>query len=90
MEMLRLTIDNSRLHILVVVSVRFFRVMTRRLLMMLALVLLLVANRFLIDYLRLHIIDCLMLILVGLGGLLVVSMNHIISRLVIIVPSRLL
>ena len=90
MEMLRLTIDNSRLHILVVVSVRFFRVMTRRLLMMLALVLLLVANRFLIDYLRLHIIDCLMLILVGLGGLLVVSMDHIISRLVIIVPSRLL
>ena len=88
--MLRLTIDNSRLHILVVVSVRFFRVMTRRLLMMLALVLLLVANRFLIDYLRLHIIDCLMLILVGLGGLLVVSMDHIISRLVIIVPSRLL
>ena len=88
--MLRLTIDNSRLHILVVVSVRFFRVMTRRLLMMLALVLLLVANRFLIDYLRLHIIDCLMLILVGLGGLLVVSMNYIISRLVIIVPSRLL
>ena len=90
MEMLRLTIDNSRLHILVVVSVRFFRVMTRRLLMMLALVLFLVANRFLIDYLRLHIIDCLMLILVGLGGLLVVSMDHIISRLVIIVPSRLL
>ena len=90
MEMLRLTIDNSRLHILVVVSVRFFRVMTRRLLMMLALVLLLVANRILIDYLRLHIIDCLMLILVGLGGLLVVSMDHIISRLVIIVPSRLL
>ena len=88
--MLRLTIDNSRLHILVVVSVRFFRVMTRRLLMMLALVLLLVANRILIDYLRLHIIDCLMLILVGLGGLLVVSMDHIISRLVIIVPSRLL
>ena len=90
MKMLRLTIDNSRLHILVVVAVRFFRVMTRRLLMMLALVLLLVANRFLIDYLRLHIIDCLMLILVGLGGLLVVSMDHIISRLVIIVPSRLL
>ena len=90
MEMLRLTIDNSRLHILVVVAVRVFRVMTRRLLMMLALVLLLVANRFLIDYLRLHIIDCLMLILVGLGGLLVVSMDHIISRLVIIVPSRLL
>ena len=88
MEMLRLTIDNSRLHILVVVAVRVFRVMTRRLLMMLALVLLLVANRFLIDYLRLHIIDCLMLILVGLGGLLVVSMDHLISRLVIIVPSR--